>query len=61
MGKKYDDYIKGQLAEEAAKRDLAVAAGGSTQQRMQEAQTNAEQAERNSNYLFQEMLKDPEG
>jgi hypothetical protein len=61
MGKKYDAYVKAVKAEDAAKRDREVAGGGSTQARMTEALTNAEQATRNTNDTFTEWLADPEG
>lgn len=54
MGKKYDAYQQAVQAETDAKARALI-------EPSKESQTNAEQAEINSNVLFNEMLDDPTG
>lgn len=61
MGKKYEAYTKAVQAENMAKADREVAGGGSTQDRMREAQTNLSQAKLNTNDTWADFIADPEG
>jgi len=61
MGKKYDAYAKAAKAEIMAKNRLSDTEGGSTGAAIQQARTDAQQAEANANFLYKEMLQDPEG
>lgn len=61
MGKKYEAYQKAVVAEGMAKNRLSDTEGGSTRGVIQEARTNAVQAERNSNDTWNTFINDPEG
>lgn len=54
MGKKYDAYEKAVTAEGAAKSRYE-------QEPTEQNRIDAEQAEKNANFLFDKMLMDPEG
>lgn len=61
MGKKYEAYQKAAQAEGMAKNRLSDTEGGSSKGAIQEAKTNAVQAERNSNDTWNQFISDPEG
>lgn len=61
MGKKYEAYQKAAQAEGMAKHRLSDAEGGSTKGVIQQAKTDAVQAERNSNDTWNQFIADPEG
>ncbi|HEY6020346.1 MAG TPA: hypothetical protein VIY48_10695 [Candidatus Paceibacterota bacterium] len=61
MGNKYEAYQKAVVAEGMAKSRLSDTEGGSTKGAIQEAKTNAIQAERNSNDTWNQFINDPEG
>lgn len=61
MGKKYDAYVKAVKANNEAKSALAQASGGSTKERLQEAQTNAQQAQMIESEAWSRVQEDPQG
>jgi hypothetical protein len=61
MGKKYEAYTKAVEANNAAKGDLKSVQGGSTQERLMESITNAQQAEIIEQEAWKRVEEDPEG
>ena len=61
MGKKYDAWQDAREAGRQAEMRVTDAQGGSTEQALNEAYTNADQARENESFLYNEWRDDPTG